>query len=177
MPARLRGRNQGGYMLVSVLAMLGLLSIFAAILIGMTVTALRVSSSFRDDLDKTSASDSALDGVVHDLQKNPSAAGTDCFGSADLGGGHTQAYQKTISFPNGDTVDVIIDCDTSGGAPYLPQRDVTLVAYADGDSAPSGKARFEIVDEVGGLSRPGNELRICDWQLGRNIRSSVAACS
>lgn len=161
-------------MLVGVMAVLALVSVLATVLVGMTITALGVSSSFRENLDKTSASDSALEELVHDLQKTVEAAGQDCYGATDQGSGHDPAYLKTISFPNGDSVDVIVDCNTTG--PLTPARDITLEAFAGGDTQPSAKARIEIIDEVGGLSRPGNEVRICDWQVGQNVKSTVAPC-
>ncbi|MCO5322844.1 MAG: hypothetical protein M9922_15760 [Microthrixaceae bacterium] len=169
-----RVRAQGGYLLVSVIAILGIVAVVSAALLGMTLTAMRISDSFRDNLDNTSAADSALEDVVHRLQRTATAAGQDCAGSTDLGGGHTNAYAETIDFPNGDSIEVIVDCETT--VPFAPVRDITLVAYAGGSTAPNGKARIEITDEIGGLSRPGNELRICDWQLGQNIRAEVAAC-
>lgn len=167
-------------MLLSVLAMLGMLSLFAAVLASMTIAALRTSAAFGDALDATSAADSALDLVVSDLQQNPAAAGQECFGAADLGGGHSTAYQRTIRFPDPSggadvELDVVIDC-VEQNSPPTSERDVSLVAFVDGAPDPSGKARVLITDEVGGLSRPGSELRICDWQLGQNIRSSLASC-
>ena len=158
----------------SVLAMLALISVIAVALVGMTITALRVSSSFADSLDRTSAADSALDAVIHDLQREPLAAGEDCYGASDLGGAHTKAYQKLIAFPGGETMTVIVDCATT--TPLTPSRDVTLTAFVAGQASALAQARIEIVDEIGGESRPGVELRICDWQLGQNLRTTAAAC-
>ncbi len=162
-------------MLAAVLAMTGLLTVIAVALVGMTITALRISSSAADTLDRTSAADSALDAVIHDLQREPLAAGEDCYGAGDQGGGHTTAYQKVISFPDGESMTVIVDCTTT--APLTPSRDVTLTAFVAGQTSARGQARIEIIDEIGGESRPGVELRICDWQLGQNVRSTAVACS
>ena len=165
--------DQRGFMLMSVVVVIGLISIIGVVLIGMSLTALRISAAFRDSLDVDSAADSGLEAVVHDLQRTVPAAGQDCYGATDLGGGHTKAYQETVSFPDGKTIQVIIDCTS---AVTSASRDVTLVAFSGGAADPAAKARVVIVDEIGGVSRPGLELRICDWQLGRNVRSTVAAC-
>lgn len=162
-------------MLLTVLGMLGLVSLLATVLVGMTITAAAVSAKFRDDLDGNAAAETALERIVHNLQRNALAAGHDCYGSANLGGGHSKAFQETVTFPGGDTVQVVVDCDTV--SPYVPNRDVTLDAYPDGAGDPVARARIEIVDEVGGLSRPGSEVRICDWQVGRNVRSTAQPCS
>lgn len=162
-------------MLLTVVGMLGLVGLLAGALVGMTLTAAGLSVRFRDRLDGGSAAEVALERIVGDLQRNPLAAGKDCYGSTNLGSGHSKAYQETVTFPGGDTVQVVVDCDTV--SPFTPNRDVTLDAYPDGAGDPVARARIEIVDEVGGLSRPGSEVRICDWQVGRNVRSTAQPCS
>ena len=177
MSQRLELRGQQGYILASVIAMLGLVAIIGAALMGMTITAMKVNQSFRDSLDNVSASDSALDLVVNDLRRNPAAVNQGCYGAGIPG--YPNTYKETIRLPDpeGGTpeeIEVIVDCASTG--PYTPQRDIELTAYPDGGSTAQARAHIVISDEGGGESRPGFSLEICDWQLGGNVRAALAPC-
>ncbi len=123
-------------MLAIVLGMLAVISVIAVALVGMTIAALRISSSFSESLDRTSAADSALDTVVHYLQDEALAAGEDCYGASNLGGAHPIAYQRLITFPDGESMTVIIDCATT--TPINDSRDITLTAFVDGQASAFG---------------------------------------
>lgn len=170
-----RHAGQSGYMLIAVIAMLGVITVLLGVLVTMTGAALRVSDKFADSSTVIGVADSALESTISSMRRDLSGAATECRGATDQGAGHTQAYRRTVTVVTGEDYEVIVDCETDG--PLTDERDVLLHAYVQGvgSSGPDGAARAVIVDRVGGVDRPGVALRICDWQLGQTVTSSTAS--
>lgn len=171
-----RSQGQSGYMLIAVIAMLGVITVLVGAMVAMTSTALRTSEEFADSATIISVADSAMESVIASLRRDRDAALQDCRGATDQGDGHTRAYRRTVTIVTGQDYDVIVDCATTG--PLDTQRDVSLRAHVEGGSSarPDGASRVVIVDKVGTADRPGVALRVCDWQLGQTVSASLAGC-
>lgn len=158
-------RQQGGYVLASVIAMLGLIALVGTAMFTMTVTAMKVTETFRDSLDDVSVSDSALDLVVHDLRRQPDPLNLeDC--------DPDRTYQRTITFPDGESTVVDVTC-TGSSSTGPDTRSIKLEAAPQGSSGPRARASIRITDEHESEARPGFKLEICDWQLGDHVAPSV----
>ena len=139
--------------------------------------AARSRASFRDSLDVDfGGGQRARGGGARSPARAMQAAGQDCYGATDLVGGHTQAYQETVSgFPTGRRSRVIIDCTSAVDGSGI-RRDVTLVAppavrRTRGESPDRDRRR----DQQHLPAGPGAaDLRLA--VRPRAVRSTVAAC-
>lgn len=160
-------------MLIATLALIALVAILGTVLLGMTFTATRTSSTFRDTDLSINHADAALESTLSTLRRDPDAAGEDCYGATTVGS-HPAAYV----FPDGATAGqpgaVVVTCETV--APIGDARDITLRAYTGSPERLTGVARVHIVDRVGVEERPGLELVVCDWQLGQTVSNAPVAC-
>lgn len=162
---RQRARGQGGWVLATVIAMLGLIALIGTALFTMTVTALKVTETFRGSLDEVSVSDSALESVISDLQRD--AGSPDCSGSGLNG-------IETVEF-DGESTDVDYECagSTTGNV-----RTMRIQARPDGATSWYARAELRITDvDNNGDARPGFRVEICDWQLGEHVDQDVALAS
>ena len=161
-------------MLIAVLALVGVIAVLGAVILDMTVTATRTTSSLGNNTAEVSAADSALERVVNALRK-PGAEGQDCHGAGSHGPGHPRSFRHHVSLPDGREFEVTVDCETRGA--LVPVRDVSLVAFVGDHDTPQGAARVKITDRIGAELRPGIELTVCDWQLGQQVGAELVDCS
>jgi|GEM_PF-1586217 len=168
-------------MLALVLAMLGLIAIVSAVLLSMTITALRTTDSFRSNWASLAAADAAMDQVIADLRNNDEAALTNCYGAGDKGSyegiEHQSAYRKDFTL-DASTWEVVVDCRTDL---TVDERDISLEAYVvSGPGAKpariSGASRVVITDQIGNDRLPGQSLKVCDWQLAQVVTNNLASC-
>ena len=171
---KLQQRGQSGFMLIAVLALVGLVAIIGTALVAMTITATRVSAQSTRETARVMQSDAALESIVSTLRRNPSAAQTDCYDSATLGS-HPKSYMYPSGASVGEEGSVIVSCETTGT--FSAVRDITLRAYTGSPEKLAGVARVQITDMIGSEVRPGINLVVCDWQLGSAVRTSAAPCA
>ncbi|MHB1139450.1 MAG: hypothetical protein ACYC2O_10875, partial [Microthrixaceae bacterium] len=130
-------------MLITTLGLLALVAIMGTVLLGMTFTATRTSSTFRDTDLSINQADAAIESTLSTLRRDPDAAGEDCHGATTIGS-HATAYL----FPEGATAgqrgSVVVECETTG--PIGDRRDITLRAYTGSPEVLTGVARVDIVD-------------------------------
>jgi len=177
-PNGTRPRGQSGFVLAFALASLGLIMVLATALLAMTFTALRVSAEFRDGWAAVAAADGAIEQVIADLRTDDDAALVDCFGAGDEGPGHPFAYRRSLAV-EGATWEVVVDCETA--SPVVDTRDIILRAtVVSGPGAfphrVLGASRLVITDRIGNDVLPGHSVEVCDWQLGQNVKDTLAPC-
>lgn len=182
--------SQGGYILLGVIALLGLVMTVTAALLSMTLTATRLSEQTRMSAAVVSAADSALEQAVAEMRRNdavlsPTRADADggtanCPGASAHGSSHPRSYEFTISATIEASWNVIVDCETV--LPIGDSRDVSLRAsLTSGPGVGSGSgvlgaARVVITDRTASHESPGHRMRICDWQLGQTVTPSMSGC-
>lgn len=192
-----RQRNQSGFSLALVIGLMLFFSLTLVALLTFTLTTRKASVTTSNRSEQLRAADGALESVASRLRM-------DYFGARASAGdppAEACAYTETTPIaetirgpqsgryffladavlPNGTTQTVVVTCETI--AYQDSHREVELVALtgatATGNSftggTESGSARIQLVDQVGGLDRPGIEMVMCDWQLGRQD-VPLAAC-
>ncbi|MEI2637759.1 MAG: hypothetical protein V9F03_01985 [Microthrixaceae bacterium] len=183
-------RGEGGYILVGVIALLGVVMTVTAALLSMTLTATRLSEKTRMSAAVVSAADSALEQAVAEMRRNdavlsPTRADVDggtanCPGASAHGASHPKSYEFTISATIEDTWTVVVDCETV--TPIGDSRDVSLRAFltsgpgVGSGSGVLGATRVVITDRTASHESPGHRMRICDWQLGQAVAASLSSC-
>lgn len=123
-----RTADQGGYALLSVLAVIALTAVTIAALLGMLMTTIRVTSTQEQSARELRAADSALETAIAQMRRDPALSGMDpCALEAPVDALDAITFDQSTS-GSGDDLTVDIDCSPAAlGDPSATSDQVRLV--------------------------------------------------
>lgn len=167
------GSSQGGYLLLTTLAIILFFSVTLIAVLSMTMTAAVTTAKRVERSESLRLGDSALEEVVNDRRldrinaSTPTVAGNPCPGTGTVGT-VSNAYDKELRRASGAVEHVAVSC--TPGPSSTTGREFVLRSYVQGEL--KGMAAVRLDDQIS----PGQGLLICDWQLGSNAGAVPATC-
>lgn len=165
--------GQGGFLLMTSLGLMVVFAIVTVALLSMTITMMRVTESYHRNASDVRAADGAMEIVISQLRLNPDGVGAGCVDSGTHSG-YASSYEIDTVLDDGSTRSVIVVCDADSVS--STRRVLSLSARTGATHSLSGVARVRIDDAVGSSPSPGVVMIVCDWQLGKALSASLAAC-
>lgn len=160
---RRRLRGDDGYVLLTVLGVVLLLTAIGVALLTLVLTSLRMAHVSEQRADSDRSADSALETALQKWRSDESLVGIPANGASPAVPAALCSTKQLVR--DGLT----ITCANEGA--LNPERRVLNVSVKDGSGDFVGRARVRIFDEVNNVRSVGHSLEVCDWLIGANAKN------